>query len=126
MNKHIAVLLLTAAGLLAALPAQAGGVRERIEHQQMVIERGLETGVLTRHEALKIRREQRELRELAEDLRESGTSRMERQQILDSRLDRIDRPYDNQRNNDRDRFNNNERIDRFNPPDEMPSRSWER
>ncbi len=94
--KHSTVAALFAiAGMLAVFPAQADhdvyGIRDRLEHQQAVIERGIETGALTRYEAMSLQREQREIRELAADLRQAGTSHAEREQILDARLDRAER-----------------------------------
>ncbi|PQJ97147.1 hypothetical protein [Chromatium okenii] len=117
MKKTMTALLLAAVGLIATLPAQAEGIRDRIERQQMMIERGLETGALTRHEAQDFRREQRELRKIAGSLRDSGASRMERQQVLDSRLDRIDRRL-------KRAMRDNDRGDRFQPDNDRYNDRW--
>ncbi|MBK1694297.1 hypothetical protein CKO09_06020 [Chromatium weissei] len=133
MKKRLTVLLLTAVGLIATLPAQADRIRDRIEHQRMMMERGLETGALTRHEVQELRREQRKLRQMAESLRDSGASRMEQRQVLDTRLDRIDRRIkkamrdDDRQRDDRWPSDMNERnSDRFDNRDDITRQPWER
>jgi hypothetical protein len=133
MYKIALAMLFGIAGLLAIAPAQAGGIRDRLEHQQAVIERGIETGALTRREAKELRREQREIRDLAEDLRDAGASRGERQRILDARLDRIDHRLrkalhdrDERPRDGRYRPDSGERPRPFLDQEPPPPRVWER
>lgn len=110
MHKLARALLLTISGLLVTVSVQADGIRDRLEHQQAVIERGIETGALTRREVKELRQEQRDIRRLAEDLHDAGTSRGERRRILNTRLDRIDHRL---RKALRDRDERPQRDDRY-------------
>jgi hypothetical protein len=71
--------------VLLAAPAMAhpkhadNGVRERIERQEMRIKQGVRSGQLTRHEAKRLKHNQRDVSLLYKQLRRDG------------RLDRLDR-----------------------------------
>ncbi len=134
MHKIALIALFSVVGVLTTFPAQANSIRDRLEHQQAVIERGIENGSITRREAKELRNEQRDIRELAEELRDAGASRNERRRVLESRLDRIDhrlrkalhdrdaRP----RRDDRYRPDSGERSRQFLDRDQPPPRLWER
>lgn len=80
MKSKIALALISAATILGvtASAVQAGpyrwggGINERQERQARRIERGIDRGQLTRREARKLRREQRDIAELERCLREVG------------------------------------------------------
>ena len=88
-------LLVSVAVLAITLPAQAApdraDFRDRLEHQQTRIERGIDSGDLTKREAGELREEHRAIRRLAEHLRADGYSWRERSRILDRKLDRTER-----------------------------------
>lgn len=91
--SRVTVLIL--AGVIAVLPAQAdpgrvGGIQDRMERQQAAIDRGLDSGALTRSEARSLQYEQREIRRVADDLRRNGRSPEKSRRTLDRMLDRAD------------------------------------
>jgi hypothetical protein len=53
-------------------PAQAQSFGDRMDNQRDRIENGVESGDLTRKEARRLKRNQREIRELRQDLAEKG------------------------------------------------------
>jgi hypothetical protein len=134
MKKIISTFVFTIAVLINALPAQADDIRDRIEHQRAVIERGVESGTLTIRDARKLREEHREIRDLARELDQAGISRRERRHVLDKRLDRIDQKLRNSLNEEdyrprhdgRYRARPDESEPAFNHADEMQRRTWER
>jgi len=87
-------LLIVTLGAAIAAPAQArphrGGVYDRMDHQVRIMERGIESGALTKREVKILRREQYEIRDLVKDLRAEGYSSHKRRRILDRRLDRAE------------------------------------
>ena len=95
--KHILIAILA---LSAATPVLAGRghgpgrIMDRLERQHDRIEQGIESGELTRREARRLKRQQRELRRLANALYEDhGLSRKDRR-LLQEELDRAsDRIY---------------------------------
>ncbi|MBK1642380.1 hypothetical protein CKO12_10920 [Chromatium okenii] len=134
MHKIALAVLFSLAGVLMALPAQADSIRDRLEHQRAVIERGIDNGSITRREAKELHSEQRDIRQLAEELRDAGASRSERRRVLESRLDRIDRRLrkalrdrdDRPRRDDRYRPDAGERPHQFLDRDQPAPRLWER
>ncbi|NEV63708.1 hypothetical protein [Thiorhodococcus minor] len=101
MKASTTALLASTLALMITLPAQAGrhsdGIYDRLDRQQTRIDRGIDSGELTRREARILRTEHRELRDLARSLRERGHSRDNRHQrretkrLLHKKLDRTDR-----------------------------------
>ena len=93
MKRLTAILLLTGLSLILAFPAWAdrgSSYRDRMEHQKSMIERGIRSGELTEREARRLRTEQREIRDLADELRDSRMPRERRHRILNARLDRAE------------------------------------
>jgi hypothetical protein len=81
-----------------SLPAQAqrggpSGPRfdDRLDRQSSAIQRGIDSGELTRREARTLRREQDEARQFMRDLRREGYPPHEARRMIDRRLDRVDR-----------------------------------
>ncbi|QIK37257.1 hypothetical protein GWK36_03790 [Caldichromatium japonicum] len=76
-----------------ATPAQPPerDFKERFNHQDMAIERGKDSGALTRREVRRLQREQDKVRRLMDDLRREAYSPREAQRRIDWRLDWIDR-----------------------------------
>ncbi len=96
MKPWTRTLILLATGVLVALPAQAqrgGGfnVEERMDRQQGAIERGIDSGMLTRREAKSLQREQREIRHMLGEYRRDGYPPREIRRVLADRLDRAER-----------------------------------
>ncbi len=74
-----------------------------MEHQQAIIQHGIDSGALTHHDARFLLREQEEIRETADDLRRREVSRDERYRILDVKLDRAEHHIRELMHQDRDR-----------------------
>lgn len=95
MKNWTRIVSLLAVGWMTALPVQAdrGGdsIQDRLSHQSRAIQRGIDAGSLTRHEADGLRREQADIRQLADRLRRDGSSPRESFRMLDRRLDRSSR-----------------------------------
>ena len=98
MKGRKTVLILMATGWLLSLPAQAqrggpAGPRfdERLDRQEAAIQRGLDSGELTRREARTLRREQDEVRQFMHELRRDGYPPHEAQRLIERRLDRVGR-----------------------------------
>lgn len=95
----VAVLALAVALPLAAQP---GGedLRDWMTRQQREIQRGVDTGVLTDREARSLRREQRDIRALGDDMRREGYPPHEARRRLEERLRAADRHIYDLKNND--------------------------
>lgn len=94
MKRWTGILILTSIGLLTALPAQAQrggqGFEGWMDRQQHAIQRGIDSGALTRREARSLRREQREIRRFGEQLRQDGYSPREGRRLMKEQLQRAD------------------------------------
>ncbi|QGU31586.1 hypothetical protein [Thermochromatium tepidum] len=111
-----ALLVLVATGLLSSLPAQAqlGGPPEPryddwLGRQAAAIQRGIDSGELTRREGRALRREQDEARQFMRDLRHDGYPPHEAHRLIERRLGRLDRRI-------RDLSNNNEVAPHYREP----------
>ncbi|NEX22898.1 hypothetical protein G3480_21775 [Thiorhodococcus mannitoliphagus] len=95
MKASTTALLASTLALIIALPAQAkphgDSLRERLDRQQTAIDRGVDSGALTRREADILRTEQREIRDLARSLRDERHPARKSQRLLGSKLDRAER-----------------------------------
>ena len=98
MKGRNTLLVLVATGLLLSLPAQAqrggpSGPRfdDRLDRQSSAIQRGIDSGQLTRREARTLRREQDDARQYMRDLRREGYPPHEARRMIERRLDRVDR-----------------------------------
>jgi hypothetical protein len=104
MKTWTQALLMSVVALTIALPAQAqpgrGDFYHRLERQQAKVERGIDSGELTRREAGELRDEHREVRRLAERLRADGYSPRESDRILNRKLDRTERQLERYLHND--------------------------
>lgn len=97
-------LFVAAIGLLAALPAfaRSGGrdIQGWMDRQQYEIQRGIDSGELTKREARHLKREQRDIRELGDRLRSEGYSPHEARRMIEDRLRDADRHISDLRYND--------------------------
>jgi hypothetical protein len=98
MKGRNTLLVLAAAGLLLSLPVQAqrGGspgskFDDRLDRQSSAIQRGIDSGELTRRETRTLRREQDETRQFMRDVRRDGYPPHEARRMIERRLDRVDR-----------------------------------
>ncbi|BCU06844.1 hypothetical protein [Allochromatium tepidum] len=98
MKGRNTLLVLVATGLLLSLPAQAqrGGppgprFDDRLDRQSTAIQRGIDSGELTRREVRRLRQEQDEARQFIRDLRRDGYPPHEARRMIERRLDRVDR-----------------------------------
>lgn len=84
-----------AMGWILALSAQAQPLEPRFEdrfrEQDWAIQRGRDSGALTRREVRRLRREQDEVRRLMDNLRREAYPPHEAQRQIERRLDRLDR-----------------------------------
>jgi len=96
----LAALSLPAAAQYGHDPDSTARIDRRQEAQERRIERGIETGQITRREAARLREGQREIR------------RMERQALADGRIDRWERRQIEQAQDRQDVLINRERHDR--------------
>ncbi|MBK1720287.1 hypothetical protein CKO27_22085 [Thiocystis violacea] len=122
MKRRTSVLILVVAGLMVALPvhAQRGGpnIEDRLDRQQTAIQRGIDSGELTRGEAKSLKRDQRELRRFIDDLRHEGYPPHEARRMIDKRLDRAGRRIQELSNNHEVAYRRDDR--RGPPPQERP------
>lgn len=108
MKGRNRLLVLVATGLLLSLPVQAErggppgpGFEDRFKRQDSAIQRGIDSGELTRQEVKKLRREQDQARQFMRDVRQDGYPPSEARSMIERRLDRIDWTiYDLSRNRD--------------------------
>lgn len=98
MKARNTLLVLAATGLLLSLPAQAQRAwpheprfEDRLDHQSRAIQRGIDSGELTRREASRLRHERDEVRQFMRDLRRGGYPPHEARRMIERRLDRLDR-----------------------------------
>ncbi|MTW20816.1 hypothetical protein [Allochromatium palmeri] len=98
MKGRNTLLVLVATGLLLSLPVQAqrGGspgpkFDDRLDRQSSAIQRGIDSGALTRREVKTLRREQSETRQFMRDVRRDGYPPHEARRMIERRLDRVDR-----------------------------------
>jgi hypothetical protein len=98
MKGRNTLLVLMATGVLLSLPAQAqrGGppgprFDDRLDRQSSVIQRGIDSGELTRREARTLRRDQDEARQFMRDVRRDGYPPHEARRMIERRLDQVDR-----------------------------------
>lgn len=98
MKGRNTLLVLAATGLLLSLPAQAQRngppdprFDDRLDRQSSAIQRGIDSGELTRREARTLRHEQDEARQFMRDLRREGYPPHEARRMIDRRLDHLDR-----------------------------------
>ena len=119
MKTWTQALMMSVVAVAMALPAQAqpgrGDFYNRLERQQAKVERGIDSGELTRREAGELRDEHREARRLAERLRADGYSPRERDRILSRKLDRTGRLLERYLNNDEYRGGRGRGPDRDGP-----------
>jgi hypothetical protein len=97
MKGRNTLLILMATGVLLSLPAQAqrGGppgprFDDRLDRQSSAIQRGIDSGELTRREVRTLRREQDETRQFMRDVRRDGYPPHEARRMIERRLDRVD------------------------------------
>lgn len=77
-----------------------GGIRSRIQEDQQRIERGIERGSLTRHEARRLQRELGHILDKIDRMRQDGhLDRRERERI-NRDLDRLDRDITREKRDD--------------------------
>lgn len=105
LTKITFATLITGMSLSPALVfahGQGGHLHQRLERQQYRIEKGIDSGALTRKEAKKLRRQQRKIRMMVRHFREDGVlTRAERHKVRD-KLDRAsDRIWAFKHNDDR-------------------------
>lgn len=98
MKGRNGLLILMTTGLLLSLPAQAqrGGppgsrFDDQLDRQSSAIQRGIDSGELTRREVRTLRREQEEARQFMRDLRRDGYPPHEARPMIERRLERLDR-----------------------------------
>lgn len=98
MKGRNTLLVMMATGLLLSLPAQAQragppgpGFDDRLDRQEFAIQRGIDSGELTRRETRMLRREQDEVRQFMRDVRRAGYPPHEARYMIDRRLDHMDR-----------------------------------
>ena len=119
MNTLTKTLLTTSLCLFAATPVFAGnghghgGIHQRMERQERRIEQGVRSGELTRLEARKLIRNQREIRHLARDFRDDGRLSRRERAILQDRLDVASAKIRAFKHNDRARPTHHHRHDRW-------------
>jgi hypothetical protein len=91
-------IMVAALALSLGAVARAGDpptVKERLHNQQNRIEHGVENGELTRKEAQRLRKGQREVRDMRQDAPEDGVvTQRERQAIKREQKDQSQRIYD--------------------------------
>ena len=68
---------------------QGGHFHQRLERQQYRIEKGIDSGALTRKEAKKLRRQQRKIRKMARHFREDGVLTRDERYKIRNKLDRV-------------------------------------
>lgn len=97
-NKKIVVFTLGAAlaGLALSSPVQAGRIDARQEHQRARIGSGVCSGALTRTEATRLTRRQRDLARDERLMRLDGLSLAERR-VIERRQDRLSREISRQK-----------------------------
>jgi hypothetical protein len=112
MKTWIRALLVPVVAFAIALQAHAGqkgtSAYERLDRQQAAIDRGVDSGALTKREAGILRQEQREIRELARRLHRDGSSPRDTRRILDKKLDQSDRHIRRLTSNDEVRYSRND------------------
>jgi hypothetical protein len=67
-----------------------GGIRSRIHEDQQRIERGIERGSLTRHEARRLQRELGDILDKIDRMKEDGRLDRRERERIDRYLDRLD------------------------------------
>jgi hypothetical protein len=124
----IGVFLFAAIGSAITPPAHAdwrgGGVRDRIEHQRSLIERGISSGDLTEREARSLWRAHREISELNDDLRQADMPREERHRIIHTKLDREERHLRELMHNDHRRYDDRREPGRHRGQENRDSGDW--
>ncbi|MBK1721924.1 hypothetical protein [Thiocystis violacea] len=104
MKTWIGRLFLLSLGVCTALTAVAQPGRQDIQRwldrQQQEIQRGIDSGALTKHEARSLRRQQREIQEFGDRLRREGYPPHESRRLLQERLRDADRRIDDLTHND--------------------------
>lgn len=95
MKASTTALLASTLALAMTLPAQAArhghDVYDRLDRQQTAIDRGVDSGDLTRHETRILRAEHREIRDLARSLSRDRHASRDMRRLLDIKLDRSER-----------------------------------
>jgi len=111
MNKRIVAVLFTALifGSIAICHAQErdwhGGIRSRINVEYERIERGIERGTLTRHEAHRLKQELDHILNKIDHMKRDGYLDPREREIINRDLDRLDRDITiEKRNPDRRRY----------------------
>ena len=79
-----------------------GGIRARIHHANERIERGIDRGSLTRHEARKLKEELNDILRKIDRMRDDGHLNHREREIISRDLDRLDRDISREKH-DRER-----------------------
>ena len=77
-----------------------GGIRARIEEDQQRIERGIEHGSLTRHEAMQLRRELGSILDKIDRMKQDGRLDGWERERINRDLDRLDRDIMREKHDD--------------------------
>ncbi len=105
LTKVTIATLITGMSLTPALVfahGQGGHFHQRLERQQYRIEKGIDSGALTRKEAKKLRRQHRKIRKMARHFREDGVVTKAERHKIRNKLDRTsDRIWAFKHNDDR-------------------------
>ncbi len=115
--KRFLIPLLAASTLAVAAPAMAQNVNVRQDNIERRIEMGVRSGSITRHEAVRLRADYRQIERLERRYRQNGLSAWERRD-LDRRLDtlsariRVER-HDRDYRGDRDHRDNRDGYRRY-------------
>ncbi len=81
-----------------------GGIRSRIIEDQERIERGVEHGSLTRHEARMLQRELGDILDKIDRMKADGRLDPREREIINRNLDRLDRDITREKRNDQRRY----------------------
>lgn len=133
MKKVLKYLMAIPLALIIISPAQAHrshdgkGIRIQMSQQSGRIEKGIQSGKLTRREARALRYEQRNVRELAWAFRQDGILSDSERHILRTKMKRVNHKIRRFKHNDNykggtQRHRENSRTDHFRY---SPSRYWQ-
>ena len=103
MKTRLTLLAGAFALALSTAVVAAPNVRERLEHMETRIERGIRSGDLTRREAERLREELREIKRRESRMREDGRLSERERARLHEDIDRLDRQITRERRDDQKR-----------------------
>ena len=114
ITHYLTLFAAGAIGLIVALPTYADscGLRHKFERLERRMDRGIDSGQLTKHEVHRLKRERREIRALARDFRDDGYLSRRECDILASRVERLSHHISRLKHNDRTRYDYSYRDNR--------------